>query len=118
MSCIAEHLQPAGMVLFNESFAATNEREGSQIARQIIRALRAAQVKVIVVTHLFDLTHSLYAGGHDDAMFVRTERQSDGRRTFKLHPGEPEPTSYGADLYRQVFGDDSASGPGANPAAD
>jgi len=61
---------------------------------------------------------SLYAGGHDDAMFVRPERQSDGRRTFKLHPGEPEPTSYGADLYRQVFGDDSASGPGANPAAD
>jgi len=28
------------MVLFDESFAATNEREGSEIARQIVSALR------------------------------------------------------------------------------
>jgi DNA mismatch repair ATPase MutS len=39
MSDVAEKLTPDSMVLFNESFAATNEREGSEIARQIVRAL-------------------------------------------------------------------------------
>jgi DNA mismatch repair ATPase MutS len=116
MSCrIAEHLRPASMVLFNESFAATNEREGSQIARQIIRALRAAQVKAVVVTHLYDLTHSLYASGFDDALFVRPERRPDDRRTVKLQPGEPEPTSYGEDLCRRIFGQNSVPVSGANP---
>ncbi len=28
----------------------------------------------------------------------------DGRRTFRLLPGEPLPTSYGQDLYQSVFG--------------
>jgi len=39
MSDIADHLLPYSMLLFNESFAATNEREGSEIATQIVRAL-------------------------------------------------------------------------------
>ena len=36
MSDIVDHITPHSMILFNESFAATNEREGSEIARQII----------------------------------------------------------------------------------
>jgi hypothetical protein len=27
----------------------------------------------------------------------------DGQRTIRVPPGEPLPTSYGEDLYRQVF---------------
>ena len=38
MSEIADYLGPNSMVLFNESFAATNERDGSEIARQIVCA--------------------------------------------------------------------------------
>ena len=38
MSNIVDHLTPNSLSLFNESFAATNEREGSEIARQIISA--------------------------------------------------------------------------------
>ena len=38
MSEIIDHVAPRS-ILFNESFAATNEREGSEIARQIISAL-------------------------------------------------------------------------------
>ena len=37
MSDIVDHITPHPMILFNESFAATNEREGSEIARQIYR---------------------------------------------------------------------------------
>jgi len=39
MSDIVDHLTSHPMILFNESFAATNEREGSEIARQIVSAL-------------------------------------------------------------------------------
>ena len=39
MNDIANVLTPHALILFNESFAATNEREGSEIARQIVSAL-------------------------------------------------------------------------------
>jgi len=90
-------------VLFNESFAATNEREGSQLARQIIRGLIDRHVKVVLVTHLFDLAHSLYKAKLDNALFLRADRRPDAQRTFKLLPGEPLPTSYGQDLYQRIF---------------
>ena len=38
MSAIIDNVTPNSIVLFNESFASTNEREGSEIARQIVRA--------------------------------------------------------------------------------
>jgi DNA mismatch repair ATPase MutS len=34
---LADQLSGRSMVLFNESFAATNDAEGSEIARQIVR---------------------------------------------------------------------------------
>ncbi|EGD50050.1 DNA mismatch repair protein MutS domain protein [Thermoanaerobacter ethanolicus JW 200] len=51
MSDIVDNIKPNSMVLFNESFAATNEREGSEIARQIITALIEKRIKVFFVTH-------------------------------------------------------------------
>ena len=44
MSEIVDHLSPNALILFNESFAATNEREGFEIARQIVRALLERQM--------------------------------------------------------------------------
>ncbi len=103
MSGIADLVTSGGLVLFNESFAATNEREGSQLARQIIRGLIDRHVKVVLVTHLFDLAHSLYKAKLDNALFLRADRRPDAQRTFKLLPGEPLPTSYGQDLYQRIF---------------
>ena len=60
MSGIVNHITPNSMVLFNESFAATNEREGSEIARQIISALLEKHVKVFFVTHLYEFAHGFY----------------------------------------------------------
>jgi DNA mismatch repair ATPase MutS len=108
MSTIADLISPNCVMLFNESFAATNEREGSEIARQITRALRERGIRIFFVTHMFDLAHSLYDGATDTALFLRAERLADGRRTFRMVVGEPSPTSHGEDLYRQVFGPDSA----------
>jgi len=104
MSAIVDELSSQSLVLLNESFASTNEREGSEIARQIVRALLAAGIKVIYVTHLFELAQSLHVEQLPDALFLRAERLADGRRTFRVVEGQPLPTSHGGDLYRRVFG--------------
>jgi hypothetical protein len=104
MSAIVDNMTPNSIVLLNESFASTNEKEGSEIARQIVRALLETGIKVIYVTHLFDLAQGLYLAKMDGALFLRAERLADGRRTFRLVEGEPLPTSYGEDLYRRIFG--------------
>ncbi|MET8631726.1 hypothetical protein [Streptomyces sp. NPDC004680] len=111
MNDIANLVTPGAMVLFNESFAATNEREGSEIGRQITRALIDSGVKVLLVTHLFDLAHSLDEEPPDTgAVFLRAQRRPDGTRTYRLEVGEPLPTSFGDDLYKNVFGE-PARGP-------
>ena len=43
MSLIVDQVKPNAIVLFNEFFAATNEREGSEIARQIVYGLTRAK---------------------------------------------------------------------------
>jgi DNA mismatch repair ATPase MutS len=103
MNVIADHITSASMILFNESFAATNEREGSEIARQIINALIEKKIRVFFVTHLFDFAHSFYDKKQTNYLFLRAERQSDTKRTFKITEGEPLQTSYGEDLYFRIF---------------
>jgi hypothetical protein len=111
MSEIADTIGPNCMLLCNESFAATNEREGSEIARQIVRALMETRVSVFYVTHQYDLAHGYYVQDLPTALFLRAERRSDGTRTFRLAPGEPLPTSFGEDSYRRIFGSDPAMRP-------
>jgi hypothetical protein len=104
MSVIADQITPGCLLLCNESFASTHEREGSEIARQVIRALTEDGIRIIFVTHLYDLAERYYTQHDPATLFLRAERQPDGHRTFRLPPGEPLPTSYGQDLYQQVFG--------------
>jgi DNA mismatch repair ATPase MutS len=103
MSVIVDNLTPNCMVLFNESFAATNEREGSEIARQIVGALLERRIKVFFVTHLSEFARGFYDKKVDNSIFLRAERQPDGSRSFRLIEGEPLQTSYGEDLYDRVF---------------
>jgi DNA mismatch repair ATPase MutS len=103
MSNIINNITSKSIILFNESFAATNEREGSEIARQIVSALLDKQIKVFFVTHLFDFAHNYYNKKMENTIFLRAERQTDGIRTFKLVEGEPLQTSYGEDLYNKMF---------------
>ena len=105
MSWIIDEVKPNSIVLFNESFAATNEREGSEIARQIVGALLERNVKVFYVTHLYDLAYSLHARKMENACFLRAERYEKGRRTYKLIEAPPLETSYGVDAYNKIFGE-------------
>jgi len=104
MSAIADQLGPRCLILFNESFAATNEREGSEIGRQVVRALLEADTRVFFVTHQFDFADSFRRQFADATLFLRAPRQPDGRRTFRLTAAEPLPTSYGQDIYRRIGG--------------
>ena len=108
MSDIVDHISPHAMALFNESFAATNEREGSEIARQITTALLERHIKVFYVTHLYELANGFYELRMPNATFLRAERKADGERTFRLRVGKPLQTSYGRDVYDDVFGQHSA----------
>lgn len=116
MSVLVDRVTPASLVLLNESFASTNEREGSEIARQILAPLLDAGVKVVYVTHLYDLAAGLHGELGPDALFLRAERGPDGRRTFRLLEAEPLPTSFGADVYRRVFGADPPGAPTTDAA--
>lgn len=113
MSEIADAIAPGSLLLCNESFASTNEREGSEIARQVVRALLEQRIRVVFVTHMFDLADGFRQQQGDSTLFLRAERDGDGHRSFRLAEGEPLPTSYGADTFRRVFG----APPAAEPAA-
>jgi DNA mismatch repair ATPase MutS len=104
MSNIIDQLKPQSLLLLNESFAATNEREGSEIAWQIIRSLVEKNIKVLFVTHLYEFANRLFQSGFSKTLFLRAERQNDGDRTYKIIEGKPLSTSHGLDLYQNVFG--------------
>jgi hypothetical protein len=104
MSAVVERLAPGDMLLFNESFAATNDREGSEVARQIVSALLEKRIRVFFVTHLYEFARGFYERNTGNGIFLRAERRPDGSRSFKVVEGEPLQTSYGVDSYNRIFG--------------
>jgi MutS domain V len=101
---ITDMIARGGLLLCNESFAATNEREGSHIARNIVQAMLDSDIKVVFVTHFYDLAHGFHAEGPVEALFLRAERAADGTRTFRLNEDGPLLTSHAQDIYEQIFG--------------
>lgn len=103
ISAIVDRLASHCIVLFNESFQSTNEREGSEIGHQIVQALLESRVKVFFVSHMYDLASSLCERNSADALTLRAERQENGARTFRIIPGAPLRTSYAKDIYEKIF---------------
>lgn len=104
MRAITDGLQPGALLLFNESFAATNEREGTEVAKGIVRALFESGATVFFVTHMFALAQALREEYGARAVFLRALRRADGTRPFKLAEGAPGESSHAQDLYLQIFG--------------
>jgi DNA mismatch repair ATPase MutS len=104
MATVADAATPGALLVSNESFAATNEREGSEIAEGVVSALGDSGVRVVMVTHLAELARRLHQRGRPSTVTLRAERLSDGQRTFRLVEAAPEATSYGADLWERIFG--------------
>ncbi len=108
ISGILERINSNSLLLMNETFATTTEREGSRIARDIIRALFECKIKTLFVTHLYEFADMLYCeskNGHiNEALFLRAARTEGGGRSFTIEHGEPLKTSFGMDLYAQIMG--------------
>lgn len=109
MKGLIEHVGRAPLFLFNESFAATNEHEGSEISRQIVTALIEADARVAFVTHMYALAERFAGRDGPKVRFLRADRGEDGSRSFRILPGEALDTSFGRDLYDQVFGKDDTA---------
>jgi len=103
MRAISDELRPNSLVLFSESFSSTNEREGADVACEIVNSLLDAGVQVAFVTHQYELARRFLEGAQRTALFLRAERLADSKRTYKLLEAEPLETSYGKDLFDEVF---------------
>jgi len=65
---------------------------------------------VFFVTHMYEFARIFYEKQMSDAIFLRAERKTGGRRTFKLTVGEPLPTSYGEDVFKVIFEKEVSNG--------
>lgn len=104
MEQIVAAVRPGDLLLCNESFASTNEAEGSQILMEVTSALVNADVQVRHVTHMYDFARSVNNDRSLSAVFLRAQRAGTGQRSFLLEPGQPLSTSFGLDLYDRQFG--------------
>lgn len=102
MQDIVPELRARSLVLFNESFAATNEQEGSEIARQITLALRDAGVRIIFVTHLYSFAKNLFDKEGENILFLRASAEPEAQR-FQLLPGAPQASSFAREIYQKIF---------------
>jgi len=102
MSAIADQITPDSLLLCNESFSSTNERDAAVVGGDVILALHHAGVTVHVVTHQYELAARLLDESADGT-FLRAERLDDGVRSHRIVVGAPLRTSYGSDLYEEVM---------------
>lgn len=98
MARLVDHLRPGDLVLANESFASTNEREGSELARQVFEPLLDAGMRVALVTHLVELATGWAKAPPAPALFLRADPDSMAQRPFRLREGPPSDTSHGVEL--------------------
>ena len=104
MNTIINNISKYSLLLMNESFTTTTEREASGIAIDIIKALYESKIKVMFVTHLYEFASMVYKMNISKAIFLRAQRDDDGNRSFVIDVGEPLQTSYGEDLFRSIIG--------------
>ena len=103
MNDLIDCLHAGDLLLLNESSAATNEREGSAIALEILQALYSCGIKVAFVTHFYALAHTLQQS-EQPILFLRAGCRPDGKRTFAMETGKAMRTSFGMHIYHNVFG--------------
>ena len=108
MDRILNRMTPRSLLLLNESFATTTERDGARIASGLLLALHEAGATLMVVTHLYECAAGLHAARLPGTLFLRAERSASGSRSFRILPGEPLSTSHANDLYEAVMQRDSA----------
>lgn len=104
MNNIVNRITPHSLLLMNEPFATTTERDGSRIAADMVTAFYELGIKVLLVTHLYEFPSLIYNMKLEKAVYLRAERNEDGSRSFSIKEGKPLQTSFGEDLFRVTVG--------------
>ena len=104
LNLLIDDADQESLVLLNESLSSTNERDGSEIARNLVQALVDSGVRVWLVTHHHELARDLHAAASSGVLFLRAERGDDGTRPFRVIEAPPLATAYGRDVYERVMG--------------
>ena len=104
LSALIDEATPDSLVLLNESFACTSEREAADIALQVTSALVDSGVRVWFVTHLQQYAATMRRDARWPVLFLQPELDVNGRRTFRITLAPAASDSHGADLYQKVFG--------------
>ena len=101
MEALMPALVPGSLLLSNESFSSTNDRDGSQIFLGITQALLEQGVEIFSVTHLMGYAFAL--AEDRQTLSLLAERTESGQRTFRILEGKPEARVHGEELWDRVF---------------
>lgn len=89
------------LVLLNESFATTTEKEGCEIAKDVLRALSKVRPSLLFVTHNYrllqnmkEISQTLENGTRLHSLVVCAGNSSTDR-TYKINKGEPQKEIHG-----------------------
>lgn len=104
LSKIVDCMSSGSLILLNESFATTSERDGAAIAEDIIRAFYDNEITCFFVTHIYAYAKKAYDAGIPRMQFLQAERTEEGERTYRMKQGEPGATGYGMELYDEIIG--------------
>ncbi|NLO48249.1 MAG: hypothetical protein GX111_08035 [Clostridiales bacterium] len=91
------------MFLMNESFSSSPEAEAALIGCELLRAFHDLRLKTIYVTHFYSVSSELYEKKLPGAMFLAAKRNEDGSRPYMITTAAPSKTSFGLDIFREVF---------------
>jgi len=106
MSEIAEHIK-RGILPPHERVLLLHKREGKLGNSPRGNSCPSGEgVRIIFVTHFYELQRRLMESRKDDVLFLRAERKEDGTRTYRIIPGAPEKTSYADEVYSKIFGEE------------
>ncbi|WP_309119402.1 hypothetical protein [Paenibacillus sp.] len=100
---LVEHSTPHSLLLMNEPFAAIAERDGAAVGRHWLAACCELQLKVVLVSHNFELANWAFEERSPRALFLSPERNEDGRRTYRMNCCRPVRSSFGEDLFRRLI---------------
>ncbi|MEU0540905.1 DNA mismatch repair protein [Nocardia sp. NPDC005978] len=107
ISAIVDRISPDSLLLCNESFASTSERDATRIATPLVAALTESGVKLVFVTHLYEFARARHAAAHSTDLFLRADPLPTGARTFHLNPAPPQPGSHATEIFHRVFDSDA-----------
>lgn len=98
-----DELKPYSILMCNESFSSTNEKEGTEVALPIIDAMLDSNIRMFFVTHFYSIPFHYINCGEGSVKILQAERKEDATRSFKMVETQLAENSYGMDLYQCLF---------------